>query len=72
MNADIEKKIATYNNNKAKQSKCLAVEVSTTENLRRTRAKTQDDVRQANLEIEDQIVEFQKTIIGIVSLGHRF
>ena len=71
MRIDLEKKFAFYRQKKAEQSELLADEVSAAEQLRQALAKTQEDLTQANLEAEDQIIEFQKTVVDITSLGRR-
>ena len=71
MRIDLEKKFALYRQKKAEQSELLANEVSAAEQLKQALAKTQEDLTQANLEAEDQIVEFQKTVVDITSLGRR-
>jgi chromosome segregation ATPase len=69
--AELEKKIDKCRINKAKQSEYLAEEISVAENLRQTLAKTRDSVKQATFEAEDKIVEYQRTIVDITSLGRR-
>jgi chromosome segregation ATPase len=69
--AEVEKKIAACHSNKAKQNECLAKEISVAENLKQTLATTRNQAKQANLEAEDKIVEYQRTIVEIASLGRR-
>ena len=71
MRVDLEKKFAYYRQQKVEESELLANEVSAAEQLEQTLAKTQEDLTQATFEAEDQIVEFQKTVLDISSLGRR-
>ena len=71
MRIDLEKKIVAYQQRKAEQSELLANEISAAEQLKQALDKTHRDLTQANIEAEDQIVEFQKIIVDISSLGRR-
>ena len=71
MRIDLEEKIAAFQQKKAEQNELLAKEISAAEQLKQTLAKTQESLTQATLEAEGQIVEFQKTIVDISSLGRR-
>ena len=69
--AEIEKKIRACQANKAQQSAHLAKEIPLAEKLKQSLAEAQKDVKRVTLEAEEKIVEYQRSLVDIASLGRR-
>jgi predicted nucleic acid-binding Zn-ribbon protein len=71
LKADLEKKIADFRSSKSHHSEKLVQEVSIAEGLRHTLQRAQAEIKKTTLEAEDKILDYQKTLLNIASLGRR-
>jgi hypothetical protein len=69
--ADIERKMAEWRASRAFQSEKLVQEVSVAEGLMQTLADAHADIKKTTTDSEDRILEYQRTLLDIASLGRR-
>jgi type II secretory pathway component PulM len=69
--ADLEKKIANWRTSRACHSEKLVQEVSVAEGLMQALTDAHADIKKTTSDSEDQILEYQRTLLDIASLGRR-
>jgi cell division septum initiation protein DivIVA len=69
--ADIERKIAEWQASRARHTEKLVQEVSVAEGLMQALTDAHVDLKKTTSDSEDQILEYQRTLLDIASLGRR-
>jgi chromosome segregation ATPase len=69
--ANLERKIADWRASRACHSEKLVQEVSVAERLMQTLTDAHVDIKKTTFDSEDQVLEYQRTLLDIASLGRR-